>query len=442
MGRFLTDDLLQTIADRAQVALESRVILSSSAQPASTGASTRLFNLDEELLFEELSRSTLSVYTTLYDIWGEPVLLVRLDIPRVITAKGAASMRFAMLSILAAGSILLLVQLLLLQMAVISPVTRLTEHAITVGQTAELSERLGIARGDELGTLARELDRMMQQLDHARNQLLEQTYRAGMAEMAAGVLHNVRNALSPIASQIDSICHELQGLPLDQMSEARAELQTANLVPARSKDLHHFLELAHRRVTAVLPGLEAKLADVRSKISQIEQILAEQEMVSHAERPIERVAVADMVQNALDLIPDNLRHGMTVKIDPGVATVGRVLANRVSLLQVLAILLTNSAEAIAGLGRQDGEVVFKAAEEQTDHEPVIHLQVCDNGAGVEPSLLEEIFRRGYSTKEGSSGLGLHWSANIINAMQGRLFAESRGPGMGTCMHLILPREGS
>jgi sensor domain CHASE-containing protein len=440
MGRFLTDEVLATIAERAQVTLDTRAILKSSTQPSWAETETRLYNLDEELLFEERSARTLSVYTTLYDVMGEPVLLVRLDIPRVITAKGAASMRFAMLSIMAAGSILLLVLLLLLQMTVIGPVARLTEHAITVGKTAALSERLDIDRSDELGTLARELDRMMQQLDQARTQLLEQTFRAGMAEMAAGVLHNVRNALSPIATQIDTLCVDLQELPLDQISSAREELTSEAVTPARREDLRHFLELAHEGLASAVSGLDARLTEVRSRMSQVEEILAEQERFSHAQRPLERLAAEDMVREALSLVPDDLRRPMTVEIDPGVASAGRILANRVSMLQVLAALLTNAAEAIVRTGQEQGRVKVSAVAEPADGEMMVHLQICDNGAGVEPAHLEDIFKRGYSTKKGSSGIGLHWSANVINAMQGRLYAESQGPGCGTCIHLLLPGE--
>jgi sensor domain CHASE-containing protein len=441
MGRFFTDRVLRTIAERAQVTLETRAILRSSNQPSWSETGIRLYNLDEELLFEERNARVLSVYTTLYDIMGDPVLLVRLDIPRMITAKGAASMRFAMLSVMAAGSILLLVLLLLLQMTVIGPVARLTEHAITVGKTAALSERLEIDRSDELGTLARELDRMMHQLDQARSQLLEQTFRAGMAEMAAGVLHNVRNALSPIATQIDTLCLELQELPLDQINSAQTELAGDQVKPARREDLSHFLDLAHQRLASVFPELDRQLAEVRSKMSQVEEILAEQERFSHAERPLEHLAAEDLVRDALALVPDDLRNRMTVEIDPGAAAAGRLLANRVSLLQVLAALLTNAAEAIARTGQEQGHVKVSAAAEQSEGEMMVHLEICDDGAGIEPGHLEEIFKRGYSTKEGSSGLGLHWSANVISAMQGRLYAESQGPGRGACMHLLLPGEG-
>ena len=62
----------------------------------------------------------------------------------------------------------------------------------------------------------------------------------------------------------------------------------------------------------------------------------------------------------------------------------------------------------------------------------------DNGTGIEAGHLQRIFDRRFSTKQRGSGLGLHWSANAVAALGGRLFAQSRGRGYGAALHLILP----
>lgn len=47
--------------------------------------------------------------------------------------------------------------------------------------------------------------------------------------------------------------------------------------------------------------------------------------------------------------------------------------------------------------------------------------------------------RGFSTKPGhSSGLGLHWRANTVNAMGGALTLSSAGLGQGASATLTLP----
>ncbi|WP_371734151.1 ATP-binding protein [Synechococcus sp. CCY 9618] len=51
-----------------------------------------------------------------------------------------------------------------------------------------------------------------------------------------------------------------------------------------------------------------------------------------------------------------------------------------------------------------------------------------------------MFSKGFSTKSSdtSSGLGLHWCTNVLQAMDGKLWAESEGPDLGTTCHLELP----
>ncbi|MCP4400765.1 MAG: hypothetical protein GY801_26120 [bacterium] len=61
--------------------------------------------------------------------------------------------------------------------------------------------------------------------------------------------------------------------------------------------------------------------------------------------------------------------------------------------------------------------------------------------GLDADTLERIFQRGFSTKqEGASGIGLHWCANTISSMHGKIYAESEGKGKGACMHLLLPKH--
>ena len=95
------------------------------------------------------------VYATFPDIQDVPALLVRADILREISAKGAAALRFALLSILVAGIVILIVLFLLLQRTVVAPMTKLTAHVVAIGKSDDLSARLSLPRRDEIGTLRR-----------------------------------------------------------------------------------------------------------------------------------------------------------------------------------------------------------------------------------------------------------------------------------------------
>ena len=61
-----------------------------------------------------------------------------------------------------------------------------------------------------------------------------------------------------------------------------------------------------------------------------------------------------------------------------------------------------------------------------------------NGTGIAMEQMPHLFERGFSTKTRGSGIGLHWCANTVSAMGGRIYATSPGIGQGACLHLLLP----
>jgi signal transduction histidine kinase len=75
-----------------------------------------------------------------------------------------------------------------------------------------------------------------------------------------------------------------------------------------------------------------------------------------------------------------------------------------------------------------------------------HISVSDNGPGIPPNHLENVFKRFYRLTEyqdtaKGSGLGLFICRQIINAHQGEIYAESV-LGKGTTFHILLPRKWS
>ena len=64
----------------------------------------------------------------------------------------------------------------------------------------------------------------------------------------------------------------------------------------------------------------------------------------------------------------------------------------------------------------------------------------DDGVGIPAENLTRIFESGFSTKsrETNQGIGLHWCANAVNALGGRIWAESDGDGHGASFHVEVP----
>jgi len=145
----------------------------------------------------------------------------------------------------------------------------------------------------------------------------------------------------------------------------------------------------------------------------------------------ERVAldVNDVIREMLVLLqPEADRHRVVMRTDLA-RGLPAARANRVQLQQVLMNLMVNGIEAMKEAG---GELLVSTRVVESG------IQVCvqDSGVGISPDQLEQIFNAFVTTKPGGTGLGLAISRTIIEAHEGRLWAEERdGPGAKFCFTL-------
>jgi sensor histidine kinase regulating citrate/malate metabolism len=65
----------------------------------------------------------------------------------------------------------------------------------------------------------------------------------------------------------------------------------------------------------------------------------------------------------------------------------------------------------------------------------LHLLCEDDGAGIAKASLERVFDKGFSTKSRDTnyGIGLHWCANAVAALGGRIWGDQRWSRL-RCVH--------
>jgi signal transduction histidine kinase len=112
------------------------------------------------------------------------------------------------------------------------------------------------------------------------------------------------------------------------------------------------------------------------------------------------------------------------------ASLGPVSLDKVQIGVVLRNLLCNALDAAAH-GADERSVVL-SADRRGDR---VVVGVEDSGPGVDPAELTSIFEDRRSSKPGGMGLGLAISRAIVEAHEGRLWAE---PGPGGRFFLSLP----
>ena len=100
-----------------------------------------------------------------------------------------------------------------------------------------------------------------------------------------------------------------------------------------------------------------------------------------------------------------------------------IIADPRQIEQVLINLVRNASEAL--IGRSAPLIQLRSS---SDDRGRVLVQVIDNGAGIDPANLDNIFVPFFTTKRGGTGVGLSISRQIIQANKGFISARSGEPG--------------
>lgn len=439
MGRFLDPILADTLRRRTRVQFELIPVGAANAGRETATAVDSLINSGDETLVERDGSDLLAVFSLLRDLNGEAALLLKTDRPREISAMGRRALLIALGGLIMASLVIVTAIAFLLQRSLIAPVAALTRHVLAIGRSGDISRRVAINRNDEIGALANEFDRMLQSLADARNRLLDQSYQSGVAEMASGVLHNVRNHMTPLTLRLGRL---LEQPPVERdrkVDMAIGELTSPAAPPPRQERLATYLRMSIDNLVDAHNGLRDELNDISEDFRRIDFVLRDLESFSRANAGLEEVSLAEVVRETIGLVPQFANLQVSVRLDPALDAQPPILATGFILRHVLHNLLVNAVEAIAASGRASGTIALHVVSDGADDAGRLDLAIADDGIGIEPERIEAIFGRGFTTKTGNKrGIGLHWCANAIAAMGGRIFATSAGPDQGATFHVVLP----
>jgi two-component system NtrC family sensor kinase len=436
MGRFLNESAVARLAEQTKLPLD----ISRADKQA---PSNWIGSAGKELAHSKINlvegADQWQANSTLSDLYGKPYLSIQVDTPRNITSRGAAAVSTSLLSLGVTGLMMMVVMLWLLQRAVLRPIATLSDHALKIGADDNLDTHLDLKRKDEVGVLARTFDDMVDRLTEVRRRLIDRSYHSGVAEMASGVLHNIGNSITPIKVKLSTLQSDLGAAPVAEMEQAAAELASPATPDERRNDLAKFMELAGVELAGLVKNSREEVVEAAQQVVHVQEILADQERFSRSARVMESVDMAAVIDDAAAGLSPEMKSAMQIEITPSVTETGAVVGTRAALQQVATNLLVNAAESILLTDSGQGKVTVKAAQEELEGQPATHLQIEDNGAGIQPENLERLFERGFSTKDrNGSGHGLHWSANTVKTLNGRITAQSEGAGRGACLDIWLP----
>ncbi|MFO0684811.1 MAG: ATP-binding protein [Sandaracinus sp.] len=274
------------------------------------------------------------------------------------------------------------------------------ERALADAATArdELDRKVE-ARTSELRAELATRAKLEDQLRHAQKM-------EAVGRLAGGVAHDFNNLLTIIGSGLELVEDVGAGDP-----EVAAALTDAQQARQRASELTRGLLALGRKQT-----LDRTPTDVVAVIDVVERMVA-------------RLGGAKV--------------RLVRRVEPGV---GRVLADRGQLEQVLLNLAINACDAMADGGTLTTSVeldLLDAARADALRLPpgtYVRVSVTDTGSGIDAATRASIFEPFFTTKPAGkgTGLGLAIAHGIVTQHGGAIEVESE-PGRGSTFSVLLPR---
>ncbi|MEM7558567.1 MAG: ATP-binding protein, partial [Planctomycetota bacterium] len=280
-----------------------------------------------------------------------------------------------------------------------------------------------------------------QERQQLSEKLVDASRKAGMAEIAADVLHNVGNVLNSINVSTSCIQNVTRRSVIDKLA------MVSELVEAHADDFGDYVANDKKgkylpqvivEITSALKQEQQELSKectcIENHVEHIKEVIAVQQDVSKA-APIvmQELRPAELFQNALSANRGTLeksRIEVTENYDDSPVD---FISDKHKILQVLINLIGNAKDAVLSNQSSRPKIGLRIY-----HYGQLHFEVTDNGVGISSENLTQIFQHGFTTKPTGHGFGLHSCANIATELGGSLTVESDGVGTGATFRLSLP----
>ncbi|MEN8140874.1 MAG: ATP-binding protein [Thermodesulfobacteriota bacterium] len=282
-----------------------------------------------------------------------------------------------------------------------------------LGLTDRLEERVS-ARTAQLAATNSELLATLDQLQQMQDHLVQSEKMASLGELIAGISHEIN---TPVGISYTAATH------LEKVTRDFAKLYASDGI--KRSDLRKFMDTCLASTDLLVTNLNRASALIKS----FKHVAIDQS--GEAKRLFELRPYIDEVLLSLQPVLKKTRH--VVQVD-GPWDLG-LNSYPGAFSQVFTNLITNAINHGYGPG-EAGTMTIDFCQEGEN----LRLTFSDDGRGVSPAALEQIFSPFFTTNRegGGSGLGLHIVYNIVNQqLHGTIRCESV-PGMGTAFIITVP----
>jgi signal transduction histidine kinase len=310
-------------------------------------------------------------------------------------------------------------------------------HVESIGATEWANQRVAGILLDVTAQVETE-----QREEALQRQLRESSHRAGMAEIATGVLHNVGNVLNSLGVATTTLGCKLKALRVEQLQQASAmmidnrETLAAFLAnDERGRHLPDYIKALTARLADEVETARGETATIERLLQHLRDIVSAQQAYAKIGGHLESVDLRELSEAALLVLEPKPASVDLVKC---YADVPPVITDRHKLLQILVNLIGNARDAVQASDTGPHRIVIRIYRD-ADHAVI---SVEDSGVGMSDETISNLWRFGFSTKPKAHGFGLHYSANAAREIGVTITAQSAGPGKGSHFRVQLPLEGA
>lgn len=319
-----------------------------------------------------------------------------------------------------------------------------------------------------------ELKQLYEDLKDAQNKLIYQEKMATLGQLVAGFAHEVNNPTAALVRSVESLENRIQqfiekshlepalknlsvsfyeegkktGFPdtksvREKMkeikpqfaSESRAALRILAQVPdSLTEKLKNYSsgETDYLTICTEYFEIGRLFRNITSSGNRIANLVKSLKSYSRndSEEETEFIDIREGIHDTLQLTSNRIKY---YEIDLNLEDVPEIEANPAALNQVWTNIILNAADAMGKFGK----LKISCREE----DGFIQVDICDNGPGIDESILDQIFEPNVTTKHTGAkfglGLGLAISKNIIEQHDGTITATNREEG-GVCFSVRLP----
>lgn len=322
-----------------------------------------------------------------------------------------------------------------------------TGYRMRVRSIKEYSKRLEkevADRTSELNERNEELKEALEELEKTKDELVEKAHKAGMADLATGILHNVGNILNSVNTSATLIENTMKRSKLEGLEQANAILrenidQLDHFIanhPKGKKIMQYYLKLEEPLKNERQKVLKQSRR-LNEKIELINEAIAAQQNYAGASMYADETSLSEMIDNALALQAGSIeRHGLEIEKD--LNPVNSIMAHRSKLIHVLVNIFKNAKESMTKNAPDNRVIKIKSWQD----DDWVYLSISDNGAGIKEENLGKIFTQEFTTKQDGHGFGLHSSANYMTEMGGKITVDSDGKNKGATFTLYFSQDSN